>query len=79
MTIEELHRQVEKNWDRHLRETRRILKIPSVSVTGEGIQETADAVDDMLSELGAKTRQFRATKKSHPLVYGHLDVLQPSR
>ena len=74
MTIEELHRQVEKNWDRHLRETRRILKIPSVSVTGEGIQETADAVDDMLSELGAKTRQFRATKKSHPLVYGHLDV-----
>jgi acetylornithine deacetylase/succinyl-diaminopimelate desuccinylase-like protein len=28
----------------------------------------------MLKELGAKTTQFRASKKSHPLVYGHLDV-----
>lgn len=74
MTIEELHREIDRDWSKHLSETRRILRIPSVSATGEGIQDTADAIDEMLSELGTRTRQFRATRKSHPLVYGHLDA-----
>jgi len=74
MTIEELHREIDKNWGKHLSETRRILRIPSVSASGEGIQDSADAIEEMLSGLGAKTRQFRATKGSHPLVYAHLDV-----
>jgi len=74
MTIEELHKEIDKRWTKHLSTTRKILRIPSVSASGEGIQETANALEDMVSELGAKTRQFRATKKSHPLVYGHLDV-----
>ena len=74
MTIEELHREIDKNWSKHLSETRRILRIPSVSATGEGIQKSADAIDEMLSKLGVRTKQFRATKASHPLVYGHLNV-----
>lgn len=74
MTIEELHKDIDRNWGKHLSETRRILRIPSVSATGEGIQDTADEIDKMLSELGAKTKQFKANKDSHPLVYGHLDV-----
>ena len=74
MTIKELHREIDENWSKHLSETRRILRIPSVSASGEGIQKTADAIDDMLSKMGTRTCQFRATKKSHPLVYGHLDA-----
>jgi acetylornithine deacetylase/succinyl-diaminopimelate desuccinylase-like protein len=74
MTIEELHKEIDKNWSKHLSETRRILRIPSVSATGEGIRETADALDEMLSGLGAKTKQYKASRNSHPLVYGHLDV-----
>jgi acetylornithine deacetylase/succinyl-diaminopimelate desuccinylase-like protein len=74
MTIEELHEAVDRNWNKHLSETRRVLRIPSVSATGEGIQETADAIEDMLSKMGTKTGQFRATRKSHPLVHGQLDV-----
>jgi len=74
MVIEELHKEIDRRWDRHLRETRKILRVPSVSMTGEGIEETAGLVQGLLDRLGAKTGQYRATKKSHPLVYGHLDV-----
>lgn len=74
MAIEELHREIDKEWAKHLRITREVLRIPSVSVTGEGIQDTADTLEKMLREMGVRTKQFRATKKSHPLVYGHLDV-----
>lgn len=74
MTIEELHQEIDRSWSKHLSETRRILRIPSISATGEGIQKTADAIEDLVSDFGTRTKQYRATKKSHPLVYGHLDV-----
>ena len=74
MSIESLHAEIDKLWPKHLAETRRMLKIPSVSMTGEGIQETAEALSEMLSEMGVKPRLFKAGKTSHPLVAGRLDV-----
>ena len=74
MSLDELHGEVDRNWSRHLAETRKLLRIPSVSMTGEGIEESAHAVADMLAELGAKPKLFRDSKKSHPLVTGYLDV-----
>ncbi len=74
MTIEELHKEIERVWPKHLEETRRILRVPSVSMTGEGIQDTADVLEDFLDKMGAKHGQFRSTRRSHPLVHGHLDV-----
>ncbi|UCE90739.1 MAG: M20/M25/M40 family metallo-hydrolase [Methanobacteriota archaeon] len=74
MSIESLHAEIDRLWPKHLSETRRMLRIPSVSMTGEGIQETAEALSEMLSEMGTKARLFRAGPKSHPLVAGRLDV-----
>jgi acetylornithine deacetylase/succinyl-diaminopimelate desuccinylase-like protein len=74
MSIESLHADIDRLWPKHLRETRRMLRIPSVSMTGEGIQDTAEALSDMLSEMGVKARLFKAGQKSHPLVAGRLDV-----
>jgi acetylornithine deacetylase/succinyl-diaminopimelate desuccinylase-like protein len=74
MVIEELHKEIDKRWDSHLTETRRLLRVPSVSATGEGIQKTADMIEDMLKDLGAKTGQFIGLRTSHPLVHGRLDV-----
>lgn len=74
MTIEQLHAEIERRWKKHLETTRKVLKIPSISASGEGIQETADTLESMLEEMGAKTRQYRAGRQSHPLVYGYLDV-----
>jgi len=74
MSLQELHTEVDRKWSRHLAETRKLLRIPSVSMTGEGIEESAHAVADMLSKLGVKPKFFRGSKESHPLVTGYLDV-----
>lgn len=74
MSIESLHAEIDRLWPKHLEETRRMLSIPSVSMTGEGIQDTAEALSEMLSEMGAKASLFKAGPKSHPLVAGRLDV-----
>ncbi len=74
MIIDELHEQIDKDWSKHLSETRKLLRIPSVSQSGEGIQECADKIEQMVADLGAKHGQFRALKDGHPLVHGFLDV-----
>jgi len=74
MVIERLHKEIDRAWSRHLDETRKILRVPSVSMTGEGIQDTADMLEGFLDGLGAKHGQFKGTSRSHPLVHGHLDV-----
>jgi acetylornithine deacetylase/succinyl-diaminopimelate desuccinylase-like protein len=74
VTIEELHREIDRRWSRHLSETRRGLRIPSVSMTGEGIKDSANYFEGLLRRLGAKASQFKGTPDSHPLVHGHLDV-----
>jgi acetylornithine deacetylase/succinyl-diaminopimelate desuccinylase-like protein len=74
MPLEELHRDIDRSWSRHLEETRRLLRMPSVSMTGEGIEETARAVSAMLEKMGVRAKLFRGRKDSHPLVTGYLDV-----
>lgn len=74
MPLEALHERIDRSWNRHLEETRRLLRIPSVSMTGEGIEESAHAVADMVSKLGVRPSLFKGSKKSHPLVTGYLDV-----
>lgn len=74
MVIEELHQKIDRSWNSHLKETRELLRVPSVSFTGEGIEESAGMVEDMINELGAKAGLFRPSRKSWPLVHGHLDV-----
>jgi len=74
MTLEDIHDEIDRAWPRHLKETRELLRVPSVSMTGEGIDETAGRLVDILSGMGAKARMFRARKDSHPVVAGKIDV-----
>ena len=74
MSVEAIHKDIDRLWSRHLRKTRELLRIPSVSMTGEGIEETAGELSDMLAKMGTKVEQYRADKSSHPLVAGRLDV-----
>lgn len=74
MIIEGLHREIDKNWSSHLRQTRNVLRVPSVSMTGEGMEESASLLEDLLTDLGVKPGRFKANRKSFPLITGHLDV-----
>jgi len=54
-------------------EVRRLLRMPSVSGTGEGIVETAGYLRDWLRDrLGARVQLL--SYGGHPIVYGRLDV-----
>src|SRR5437016_13398859 len=55
--------------------TRRLLRQPSVSATGEGIRECSELVRQMMADIGCKTRNW--AKGAHPLVIGELDVGAP--
>jgi acetylornithine deacetylase/succinyl-diaminopimelate desuccinylase-like protein len=74
MPLEDLHREIDRRWPKHLEATRDLLRMPSVSMTGEGIQEMAETLSGWLDGMGAKTRLFKAGRKSHPLVTGYLDA-----
>jgi acetylornithine deacetylase/succinyl-diaminopimelate desuccinylase-like protein len=74
MTIEELHARIDGDWEGHLRETRDLLRIPSVSMTGEGIRESAEALSKILSRMGVEPVLFTAAEGGHPLVTGYLDA-----
>jgi acetylornithine deacetylase/succinyl-diaminopimelate desuccinylase-like protein len=74
MALQGLLKDIDKAWPNHLKRTRELLKIPSVSFTGEGVQASADAFQALIERLGVKAGQYRPSRKSHPLVHGHLDV-----
>ena len=57
--------------ERHLPAIQQYLRIPSISATGEGMQETAEATVDALDKLGAENTQI-VTTKGWPVVYGDL-------
>jgi len=74
MALQDILKDIDRAWPSHLRRTRELLRIPSVSFTGEGVQDSADALQKILRGLGVKAGQYRASRKSHPLVHGFLDV-----
>jgi acetylornithine deacetylase/succinyl-diaminopimelate desuccinylase-like protein len=74
--LEEVHGEIERRFPKHLEETRRFLRQPSVSATGEGIKECAQMVGEMMEEIGSKVK-FWTSGEGHPVVYGELDVGAP--
>lgn len=70
-----VYRALESRFPEALETTRKLLRQPSVSATGEGVPECAEMVRAMMAEIGCKTRLW--TKGGHPLVIGELDVGAP--
>ena len=49
-----------------------LIRQPSISATGEGIEECAELVRSMLEEAGIKSEILRLGRKAAPLVYGEV-------
>ncbi len=63
---------IEERWEAYLEVVRDFLRMPSISPTGEGIQETAGFLKDFLRQrldTGAELLDYGG----HPIVYGRLD------
>ncbi len=73
---EEVYRALDSRFPEAFEHAKKLLCQPSVSATGEGIQECAEMVRTMMAEIGCKTRTW--SKGGHPLVIGELDVGAPT-
>ena len=70
---ERIKSYVNSNTNYLISEVRKLLRMPSISGTGEGIEETATYLRDWLKEhLGVQATLLRYG--GHPIVYGKLDV-----
>src|SRR2546427_6978684 len=64
----EVGRALDARFPEALEYTRRLLRQPSVSATGEGIRECSELVRQMMADIGCKTRTW--AKGVNPLVIG---------
>ncbi|RLE53095.1 MAG: hypothetical protein DRJ26_03800, partial [Candidatus Methanomethylicota archaeon] len=63
---------IQERWSDYLEEVLSFLRMPSISATGEGIEETANFLKDFLEErFGAECNLLRYG--GHPIVYGYMD------
>ncbi len=62
---------LEDNFEKDLLAIRKFLRMKSISATGEGIRETADAVKEMIEETGGRAELIETP--GNPIVYGKLD------
>ena len=50
--IEKIHKHIDDNLDSHIKNLRSLLRQPSVSQTGEGMEEIGEMLKEWLGELG---------------------------
>lgn len=67
--FELINSYVKENWNNMVEEARNLIRMPSISATGEGIEETAIYLRDWIKErLGGQATLLRYG--GHPIVYG---------
>lgn len=69
---EEVIEFVDANQDGSLEALKKLVRIPTVAAKGEGLHETADLVEGMLTDIGLETKIHETS--GAPVVTGFLDV-----
>jgi len=67
--LQQVFSRIDRDKNKHISRLRRLLKQPSVSHTGVGIDECADLVGKMYREVGCEKVEVIETK-GNPIVYG---------
>jgi acetylornithine deacetylase/succinyl-diaminopimelate desuccinylase-like protein len=71
--LDSVLKRIDENEAKDVKSTQEYLRQPSVSHTGEGIEETAELTASILRELGATDVGLLKFKDGHPVVHGRLD------
>lgn len=66
---------IDAHFDEDLERTRALLRQPSISANGTGIQETASMLADWIRDLGGQAEIVPTPL--HPVVVGHIDAGKP--
>lgn len=78
MVLEKVYRHIDAQAEEFVKDLVRLVKQPSVSAKGEGIEECAELVEKMMQEAGLSTKIFRG-EKGNPVVYGEIRSKKPSK
>ena len=73
--LDKVLQDIDQHFDDHLDRTRALLRQPSISADGTGMEETADMLVHWIEELGGSARKVETPM--HPAVVGHLDAGKP--
>ncbi|MEM3641292.1 MAG: M20/M25/M40 family metallo-hydrolase, partial [Candidatus Bathyarchaeia archaeon] len=71
MSLEKVYKNIDANAENFVKALVKLVKQPSVSAKGEGIEECANLVEEMLRETGFSTKILRH-EKGNPVVYGEI-------
>lgn len=71
MSLEKVYEYIDAHADSFVEDLVKLVKQPSVSAKGEGIEECAILVEKMLQEIGVSTKIIRG-ERGHPVVYGEI-------
>ncbi|MFD1038411.1 M20/M25/M40 family metallo-hydrolase [Virgibacillus byunsanensis] len=71
MNLDKILANLDDNFSEDLDRVRDLLRMPSISYTGEGIKETANALKEIIVDLGGESEVVQT--KGHPIVFGEID------
>lgn len=70
--VDAVLQKIDENADRAIEAAKHLCSIPTVAAKGEGIEETAELVQQMLEDVGISSQLHKTS--GAPVVTGHLDV-----
>jgi len=71
MGLEKIYTYIDAHADAFVEDLVRLVRQPSVSAKGEGIEECAELVEEMMREAGLSTKVLRG-ERGNPVVYGEV-------
>ncbi len=76
--LEKIFRQIDKDFEGHIRALRDYIRQPSISLEeGGGVLECAEMTLDFIRACGAQKAELVPLKNGNPVVYGRLDSKNP--
>jgi len=72
-----IYEYIDKNFDKYIEEERKYLQIKSISFTGEGMKDGAEATANYLRAIGGTAEIVPSKIGMHPIVYGKLKSKNP--
>ncbi len=74
--LKNVYEYVDKNFERYVEEIRNYLRITGISITGEGMEEAAEATVGLFRAIGGEAKVV-PLKGGYPVAYGKLESKNP--
>ena len=74
VNLEKVYGYIDKHFDEHVENVRKLVRQPSISFTNEGVEKCADILVQDIKDLGCRRAERCDFKDGYPVVYGAIAV-----